>query len=142
MFKNTFNLNGVDYQVVDGLVHTVSRSNLDPCYWGDNKVLDSFARDRKLTLYDRPKGQHAYGNQEGQRAKTAGCCATAEAHGKLGTNYPAQAKTAEHLISYTDWAAKRIKDVLIDLELKDELPLDLNELDPGVFQEVILEILK
>jgi len=70
MFKNTFNLNGIDYKVVNGLVHTLSKGTLDPCYWGDSNVLDSFARDRKLNLYARPKGQHAYGHQTGQRAKT------------------------------------------------------------------------
>jgi hypothetical protein len=68
--KDKFNLNGVDYKVVNGLVHTVSHGTLDPCYWGDSNVLDSFAKDRRLNLYTRPSGPHAYGNQEGQRAET------------------------------------------------------------------------
>ena len=79
MFKNTFNLNGVDYKVVNGLVHTTSncflksgqkQSILDPCYKGDSSVLDEYCRTWNLGLYDRPEGQHAYGHQTGQREKT------------------------------------------------------------------------
>lgn len=70
MFKNTFNLNGISYKVVNGLVHTLSKGTLDPCYKGDSSVLDEFCRTHDLALYARPTGQHAYGHQTGQRAKT------------------------------------------------------------------------
>ena len=70
--KVKFNLNGVDYKVVDSLVHKYSRfpSMLDPCYQGDSEVLDEYCRTHNLTLYQRPKGLHAYGHQTGQRGKT------------------------------------------------------------------------
>ncbi len=68
--KDKFNLNGVDYKVANGLVHRQSQGILDPCYRGDSRVLDEYCRTHDLMLYIRPKGVHAYGNQEGQRAKT------------------------------------------------------------------------
>jgi len=67
--KDKFNLNGIDYKVVNGLVHKQSQGTLDPCYKGDSSVLDEFCRTHSLTLYQRPKGVHAYGNQHGLRTQ-------------------------------------------------------------------------
>ena len=33
--------------------------------------------------------------------------------------------------------AQQIKDILVSLAVKDELPLDLNELDPGIFEPAL-----
>ncbi len=72
---NKFNLNGVDYKVVDSYVYQIDKlpdgtKVIIPCYKGDSRVLDEFCRTRDLKLYTRLKSIHAYGNQEGQRAKT------------------------------------------------------------------------
>ena len=63
-----FNLNGVDYKVVNGLVHKQGRGILDPVYKGDNSVIDEYARTHGLQLYQRPSGIHAYGHQLGSRS--------------------------------------------------------------------------
>ena len=70
MFKNKFNLNGVDYKIVNDLVHKPSKGILEPCYQGDSRVLDEYCRTHNFTLYQRPKGLHAYGHQTGIRGKT------------------------------------------------------------------------
>ncbi len=126
-----FDFNGRNYKVVNGLAHEVAEPSksaehglvLIPIYKGDNLMLDAYCKELGVRIYDRPLS-------DGDPDK------------EYKRHYPIQADTAAHLTSYTDWATKRIKDVLIDLAVKDELPPDLNELDPGVFEAVVLEILK
>ena len=64
-----FNVNGVNYKVVNGLVHKQGRGILDPVYKGDSSVMDEYCRTRGLKLYQRPSGIHAYGNQLGSRSQ-------------------------------------------------------------------------
>ena len=66
--KDKFNVNGVNYKVVNGLVHKQENGILDPVYQGDNSVMDEYARTHGLQLYYSPTGIHAYGNQNGSRS--------------------------------------------------------------------------
>lgn len=68
-----FEYNGRNYKIVGGLVHKVDNSGdfdtLDPCYWGDNVIFDAHCEEMGLSLYYRPQGIHAYGNQNGTRSQ-------------------------------------------------------------------------
>ncbi|KKN85480.1 hypothetical protein LCGC14_0277990 [marine sediment metagenome] len=68
-----FAFNGRNYQIENGLVHSVDNSQdfttLDPVYRGDNVILDGHCDALGFKLYDRPSGIRAYGNQLGSRSK-------------------------------------------------------------------------
>ena len=65
-FNLKFNLNGIDYKVVDGLVHQVNRGSLNPCYYGEDSTLEEYCRTHDLLLYCRPDSIHTHGHQKGQ----------------------------------------------------------------------------
>lgn len=69
----TFEYNGRNYKIVNGLAHRVDESGdfttCDPCYRGDNILLDDYCDILGVRMYERPSGIHAYGNQEGSRSK-------------------------------------------------------------------------
>lgn len=64
-----FDYNGRNYKVVNGMVHTADNGILDPCYKGDNVMLDDYAEILGFKTYQRPNGIHTHGHQKGEARK-------------------------------------------------------------------------
>lgn len=68
-----FDFNGRNYKIVNGLAHEVDESGdftvCEPCYRGDNVMLDDYCDILGVRMYDRPSGIHTHGHQKGEARK-------------------------------------------------------------------------